>query len=80
MTQQHHQARLRWAEQPAYLVKGGVVVVANLEGYMSIPMCTGRQIGWLIYIKVGFDHKLLHRYIYTTIMASNKRLSLLELS
>ena len=40
-------------------------------------LCTAYQIGWLIKVKVDLDHIPLHSYIFITIRASNKQLSVL---
>ena len=51
---------------------------ANFAGYKSIPMCTARQIDWLVNVKVDLEHNPLHRYNFAIIAAICKQKSALE--
>ena len=60
------------ALKPYSHIKHLTAQAANLAGYKSIPMCTARQIGGLINVKVDFEHKPLHRYNFAVIAAIYK--------
>ena len=51
----HEEADTKMFLHVAHCINPLSAEAANLAGYKSIPMCTARQIGWLIILKLDFE-------------------------